>query len=490
MDSLQELINCLDRTEVCLIKSNFRLQEDKSNGKRLRLFQLIRENKVDSNEQAARLLYRSKPNAAYSNLKQRLKQNVLNFILTRQNSKRGGQMTLAEGRIDCWRLLTLAQILVARKAHQEAVRVMKLIEEVIVRFDLKAERLVLEDLYQSDPYFSNRCGMNDFQQRQMGGCLLEVQFMIEGKACCNELEELFAKGLLLSADKAENIRQTVGNLGQLYDCDKSPVVGYWYLYLAAMQSRLVGAVSEGKKYAVELRQLVCHFPEMFLISERLASEVIVAQLALCEGDFEALNSNLDVVEERHELTDELCLEVREMRFRMHVAKSEQKSASDVVQSVLNNKRCGNDRAQESKWYYHRAYLEFKAGQYRQATVTLNVALTGLNAYSMPGLESRVLELLALLESGSQELFEYRLEAFHQFLKRNREPALINYKEVCSLLKLLVRYRYDYRKITKAFQNSGLRQGSINTDCYGFESLLDFNSWLNNKFDRIGLQQIA
>jgi hypothetical protein len=490
MDSLKEIISCLDRTEVCLIKSNFRLQEDKSKGKRLRLFQLIRENKVHSDEQAAKLLYRTKPNAAYSNLKQRLKQNVLNFILSRQNSKRTGQMTLAEGRIDCWRLLTLGQILVGRKAYQEAVKVMKLIEEVILRFDLKAERLVLEDLYQSDPYFSNRCGMNDFHQRQMGGCLLEVQFMIEGKACCNELEELFGKGLLLSADKAENISQTASNLGQLYDCDKSPVVGYWYLYLSAMQARLTGSIDEAKNFASELRQLVCDFPEMFLMSERLASEVITAQLTLCEGDFEALASQLDTLEARCEMSETLCLEVKEMRFRMHVAKSELNSASAVVQGVLSKDNCGKDRAQESKWYYHRAYLEFRAGRYRPATATLNVALTGLNAYSMPSLEARVLELLALLESGSQELFEYRLEAFHQFLKRNREPALWKYKEVCSILKLLVRYRYDYNQIAEPAVNSELKHDLARRDAYGFESLLHFNAWLNNKIGQIGLSQIA
>lgn len=464
---------------MCLIKSNFRLQEGKSKGKRLRLFEVVREGKVHTDEQAAQLLYKSKPNAAYSNLKQRVKQSVLNFILSKQINKKHSEITLSEARIDCWRLLTLAQILVRRKAYQEAVKVMAMTEDLIRRFDMKTERLVLEDLYQSDAYFSNRCGMNDFHNHMLGGYLLEVQFLIGAKAACNELEDYFAAGLELCDNRKDKTTEILENLAQMQGLDHNCVIGFWYHYLAALKARFSGALHQAVKHSEELVRVVSDFPQMFLDGESLCARLLLAELYLQQGKALAMEQELVKIENVASANVQQALHIVELRFKSAMHSLDFSSAEHHLAKGLKMSATHTGCATEAKWQFHSARFHFVQRKFKTGLAALNNALNGLPADSQFSVGARVLELLSLIESGSYELFEYRLEALHQFIKRQKKANHNAYRRIVAMLKLLVRFNYDFSMFNGAHRSQMELCSGDKTDAND-QVLLDFDSWVNSK----------
>lgn len=479
MESLKEVINCLNRTEVCAIKSNFRLQEGKSKGKRLRLFELVRANRVTTDEQAAEILYEAKPNAAYSNLKHRVKQSILDFILSKQSQKKQGEESLSEARIECWRLLTLAQILVRRNAHLEALKVLSLTEELIAQYEMKTERVVLEELYQSDSILTTHRSASNFSVQMLSGYLLEVQYLIEAKAACNELERAFVSGVELCGVERQKISDSLTSLWQINEMEQNCVVGYWSNYLASLYSRMIGDDRKAVGYAEKVVQLTIENPQMYLEAQSINVRLLLAELYLRQGSPELMEVELIRIE--HLLLSKTFQPARvaELRFKAAMFNKDLMAAGIYLSHGLKLASSADDCELEYRWQYHSAHWHFLQRNRKAALSALNLSLSGLPNGSSLSVSARILELMVLLESNSEELFEYRLEALHQFLKRHHKNSLQAYRRIIGMLKLLVRFEYDYQAI-EAIYNNHINLCSEDEQGPFDQMLHDFNFWLSTK----------
>ena len=122
MKSLQSLVKILRPSEKRLLLHYYSRNTNAEEKLRLKLFKLV-DSGVESDVEAKVLLKNSSGPSAYSHLKSRLKDDILNVLLTQDTSKR-----LAQGNrsaeLDCRKKVAQSHLLLLRGARIEGINVL------------------------------------------------------------------------------------------------------------------------------------------------------------------------------------------------------------------------------------------------------------------------------------------------------------------------------------------------------------------------------
>jgi hypothetical protein len=153
MEKLIRLIQCLKPGGVQWVDDFYKARYNgtAADNKRLQLFRLLAEDKVHSNEEAARLLYHQKCNSALSHLKKRLEEDILNFLLFDLDDC--GASTITKEELKCNKLLLQGKMLIAKGIWEDGISLLKKTSRISEKYEFPDIKLASDDIlrtYSSD----------------------------------------------------------------------------------------------------------------------------------------------------------------------------------------------------------------------------------------------------------------------------------------------------------------------------------------------------
>ena len=201
LNDLAELIRVLRPGEKGLIKHLYSRNSNKEDKLRLKLFELIEANKDISDAKAKTLLGAKGGPSAYSHLKRRLKEDILNALLQQEANKRFGE-DFRIAAFECRKKLTQAYVLMFRGAYLNAIPILKQAEQLTVDYELPLERIMIAQLYRESLHTISN--YSDLEKKNNA-----ISEAIKQFEALNEVEEfsltLSAPQLFKDADK-ESLR--------------------------------------------------------------------------------------------------------------------------------------------------------------------------------------------------------------------------------------------------------------------------------------------
>lgn len=147
MDSLLRIAGSLKEGEISLIRHfyNLKKREKGEQKKRHLLFELLLKGKITDENEAARAVGYPGANVSFSNLKSRLRSDILNVMLLQESSQKFST-PYAQAQFECRRALLQGELLMSRGVYDEAVDLLTKNARLAGRYELHAEQLIIEDL--------------------------------------------------------------------------------------------------------------------------------------------------------------------------------------------------------------------------------------------------------------------------------------------------------------------------------------------------------
>ncbi len=233
MERLIRLIGMLRRGEKRLLRHLCMANTNGEKQLRLELFELIVSGKVANDKEARKALSSKQSASAYSHLKTRLREDVLNVLLLQESPKRIAQANRAAV-FECWKKLAQAYVLIFRGGKREGARILKSAAELADRFELSAEKVLINQLTRealhtfTDVDQLNTINKNINQDLSVWMDVLrseELSYVIT-------LPQVY-EGTALVEEPDFEVRM-INELRKLYENSKASKVGFWY-YLAYVE---------------------------------------------------------------------------------------------------------------------------------------------------------------------------------------------------------------------------------------------------------------
>ncbi|MGB1319041.1 MAG: hypothetical protein ACPG5W_12565, partial [Flavobacteriales bacterium] len=230
MKSLQPLVKILRPSEKRLLIHYYSRDSNSEQKLRLKLFRLA-ENGVDTDEKAKQLLGSTGGKSAYSHLKTRLKNDILNVLLTQEGSKRFAQPNRA-AELDCRKKIAQSNILLLRGARLEGMSVLNKALKISMKFELVAERLQINHLLREKFLGAGSTKElkrlndeidNDLKRYQALLFVEQQSFVLASPD--------FSKNLRSKSKQAE-YATLIEELGKLFKQHKLGRIGFWYFMAA------------------------------------------------------------------------------------------------------------------------------------------------------------------------------------------------------------------------------------------------------------------
>ena len=441
MESLVELVNCLDREEAGMIEHHFRLQSDRHKGKRLELFKLIREKRKITDGEAALLLYQSSPHSAYSHLKKRLHNNIIDLLFP--GYVKVGRTPFDQARFQSLRHLTLGRFLSERGAWQEAER--QLTEGVALckEYGLEAELMLTQELLQGTVL------------PELEGCQpVRPQRLDFSEPLSREAAEHFYHHVRLALDQDGRISAELAM--DLHSCaaqlekpmpDRSQPSQTRVLILAQTMRGLEAAAASRFDDCLEIvakaRDLMGRSPKQFSAKAHAKLRHLEARSLIAKGRCPEAASLLkqwkkEVIKGTHEYQT-----VKELWYFLALATDRIEHARLAVDEMMDDPAL-DDGFVAMKWHFYDAAVSFLEGDHERSLLLLfhNKALLKYKKKWLYGY--KWLELLNFIECRKFDLVEYRLNAFRQLLKRKDSSLVQREKYLCKIVGQLLKKNFNYQ----------------------------------------------
>ena len=493
MESLKEIVNSLERTEIGLIENYLKCQINGNNGKRLKLFKLIRKRKVDSDKKAAKTLYKTVPNSTYYHLKNRLKQDVLDLLmLNRTYGSNNSDQPYTKAQFDFSRLQLLVMNLTSKEVQLETSRAITTMRFFATQHELPLESILvaeMETLYQEH--------LQSIPDTKRLILYAEEQFLVfkhvyMARMCFKNL--YYAQMATERYDKNDlgNTVEVLVELKKDLDQKESVIIRYWYCLLSTMYNWIFYNYKQGIKFAVQALEVVKQHPERFSPKQTIKTKLLSAILHLQVGNYRQSEEEINQVLQNVSPDSIGYLQLLEPLVHIKFFESDVKAASGLIQEGISHPKLDRDNLRKAKWQYYQAYLEFSKGNFQESLNLLfhNKEITKYKSKWLIG--CKLLELMNLIELEKYDLAEYRFEALKQLLKRQKGRNDDRIKLIRTLLGSLIKKDFDFNKTgftcSKELKSLAQKSGQYRWVPFGYE-LVRFDRWLVTKINTVELYPV-
>jgi len=140
MKKLTAIINKLTPWEGTQLCNHYKQDGKRETTLRLRLFNLIVKNPKITGIEAAQKIYKKKPDAAFSNLKRRLIDDILDLLIA-QNSQSLYNYRLSQVKHDCQKKMLAAKIIIRRGEHDIGSKILENLLKTAEKYELFNEAI-------------------------------------------------------------------------------------------------------------------------------------------------------------------------------------------------------------------------------------------------------------------------------------------------------------------------------------------------------------
>lgn len=481
MERLVGLVKILRRGEKRLLRHLYSAVTNGEDPLRLELFNLVESGKVKTDEAALLALGKSQSASAFSHLKTRLREDILNVLLLQESPKRIAQANRA-ATFECRKKLAQAYVLISRGAFQEGIEVLKFAQTIAERFELVAEIVLMNHLIREAVHLVK-------DARQLHRVNSDINNNVEKWRDILRAEELAlvmtAPNLFKEATGTEEGINTklIEELQTLFEKNGSARIGLWY-YLAYIEyttskAMYLEAIDAGKKFVI----LVENNPSIHSKNDVAGSNQMLGTAYLNVRNYSNAIIHFTNSDKNFPVAGNNRLMNLELLYRAYVGSGNNVKALETVNLALNHPRVKAKSATLPRWYFLQSCVQFVSGDIDGAHRNLNRDSYLTKQRDDWNVQFRLLEIMIMIERKEEEWIDFRIQTLRKFFSRNRKLLTPRVKASLDILSAVLRRGLEFDGLGKNTE-SLLRQSLDESEGYKWNAegaeVIRLDLWVQSK----------
>jgi tetratricopeptide (TPR) repeat protein len=442
MQRLSAIIRVMRNGEKRLLRH---IYSDVTNGEeqlRLKLFNLIDKGQVSTDAEAKEALGQKGARSAYSHLKSRLREDIINVLLLQESPKRIPQPKGAAA-FECRKKLAQAFLLLPRGAIVEGTDILRNARLLAEKYELVAESILIDHLVREQVHLiksqQQLDDLNTSINRNMSvwADILrseEISLMMTLPHLFKESEEL-SDGML----REDRIRE----LRELFTRSGSARVGFWY-YLAfiefANRNRMYAESIEAGK---EFIRLVSDNPSIWSKNNLAGANQMLGTAYLSTREFAAAVGHFTVADRNFPAAGNNRLMNLELLFRAQAGLGDHAAALSTVERAKAHPRYATKPETQAIWLFHQTCAQFSLGEHNDAFRSVNLDGYLQKQRDDRNPQFRILETLILIAQEDHEWIEFKLNTLRKLIARYRNLGTPRVKAAINIISSLLRNGLDF-----------------------------------------------
>ncbi len=485
MEGLKNIVNSLNKREIALVRLLYSHKSNAEESYRLKLFELIKKSKDLDDKKARDNIYKGKTLSAFSHLKKRLQNDILNIIQFQETTKKF-RTRIATVSVEVKKMIVFSEILYKRGLTDEGDSIIYDGIKLADKYELPAEEYILTEMQRiRHGYTKGDKTINQFKKK-IEKCVNEIKINADSIGIYYDLSVKNQFKSNQSVEELKNQELQIKNLHKNFISSKIAKNGFWYysaeMYHHNRQNNFEKAVEYGLKLAeliknnasigsaVQIATVNKEISEIYIASSKYAVAIPHANESLTNLN-PALNNYL------------LTLETL---FYPHFYLGQYIEAEEVLKRAIAHPRFWTRKITFTRWNYFSACLEFARGNYKKCNELLrNDSKNLLADKGELQLGFRLLTIMLMVETGKEDLLEYELDSFRKSFVTIKNYKLDRIKLIQKILASLNREGWHFAKIQKKEAD---KFELLKTDAkclwqpLGFE-LIQFEKWIEAAIKR-------
>ena len=455
MKYLCELIHSFSEEESELIVKHYLLKRN-SYSKRLKLFNMIKHEGVKDDRVAAKRLYNRAPNAAFSQLKKRLREDILNLLLT-FNLQSDNFCSYMEAEMRASKLILQGKILIKRGLSDAGTLLLKKAFNLAGSYEaFEVQALAYEAL---KSYSDNNDDIPELHDMELEFSknvdilydLINLR-ITHAESEADEFHEPEIQGIQEHLTPFPYNEQVVCH----QDPHRSARLQFQYTMKLTEEFRQQKMYQRARETAEEILPILDHENQVLTPGQKGIYYGQFAEILMClrfyrEAVFYAEKScrYLKPMHERH-------LASMIIQFKGYFYQHETDDAAVMLDRIgeMLEATCPK-RINEYELY--RAWLAFLNEDTKASIKLLNKCFKLSGSYTIVSLNGKLLELLNLLKMKDFSWFDYKLDSFRKYLQSAPEHLnLARFQLIFKLFNALKLNKYNLQTLEDGKPSEMLR----------------------------------
>jgi tetratricopeptide (TPR) repeat protein len=485
MKVLTPLIQSLKPGEVQLVRYYYKMQITNEVVKRHLLFDLIKNKQVNTDEDACRIIYNKKPNAAYSQLKKRLKNDILNMLLL-QDSKSRFNTPFARAEFDARRMIIEGDMLISRGISKEGVKILQKAAEISKEFELFNEYSLANDILLS--HLSIKNGVKEYEKYhgKIKLSLHSLEKFIKSKDYYHKILVPNIFNLNKESELIAFCKKAMKELEHDFETTASSRIGYYYYYVSIFYYNMVKDYKNAYKAAQQFLEIITEHKPIQSKRNTADAHLQIGFIALQLGDYKSAAKNTENALKNFKagLINELT--TLEVLFLSCYYDSNWKKSHEILNRALHHPKLNSNQFLPAKWNYYRTCLLFKEKKFEEASMALNDCSELLNDRTGWLYGYKMMDILLAFENGTEFLIDSKVANFRKIIRKQNGVSIERPKVILKILETLIRKHYNFKDAGKIQKHMLDLLEDKNTN-YTWEpmghELIPFNEWFESKITR-------
>jgi len=482
MERLVGIVKILRKGEKRLLRHLYSASTNGEDRLRLELFNLIDSGRVRTDSEAMVVLSRKHGRSAFSHLKARLREDILNVLLLQETAKRIAQPNRA-ATFECRKKLAQAYVLIFRGAYKEGLSIIESVKPLAEKYELAAELVLMNQLVREAVHLIrdskhlsqinhdidvNHSRWNDILRSEKLALTMTVPHLLKESGT----NENFGSGL-----------EVIEELDLLFKRSGSARVGVWY-FLAFIEhanssGKYEDAISAGHRFI----ELVNSSPSIWSRNDVGGSNQMLGTAYLSTRDFPNATKHFGVADKYFPVAGNNRLANMEMLFRSQIGMGDYAAALRTVEAAQTHPRIRARAATLPRWFYFQACVQLKMGDADASFRILNQEGYLTKQQDEWNAWFRIVEMMAMVEQRDEEWIDFKLQTLRKFIARYRKLGAPRVKAAVELLSAILRKGLVFDNLGKKAEE-GLKLSLAEAEGYEWSpegaEVVRFDLWVQSK----------
>lgn len=482
MELLFSLIKSLKPKEKRYLRRLYLSQPNGEDKKRLALLEILLEGKVMNDKEVAAKIYGGSPNSAFSHMKRRLKEDLLNFLLIQDSSKQFKSKKTRDW-IDVNKMIIQGEILLSRGIFGEARKIFEKALMISEENELLSE--VIRIKIKMRESFGSREGLPEYLKYSSG-----VDIYLEEFVTFSKVRDFFFKVRLpnvFETNKLQLVGEYESIILELRDRIKGSSLDstkFFYFLSEITFWELKRDYSQAIYFAENLKKLIESSPRYKSSKNDIAgANMTISNLLILKGDYSQAEDYAKIAMDNFIIGRANELRAMEFLFFALLRQEKYEKALDIVEQALLHDQIEKNLITKGKWLFFKSATYFNL-----ADVNISLSILRENTYILKDktgwvLGYRILEMMIAIENRDYYLVTFLLNNYYHHLNRIKEANTARAKIIGQILRSYMRYGDDLKLIIEKNANKIKLLSDQSDDFFwnplGYE-IVRFDQWLLNR----------
>jgi hypothetical protein len=482
MKELLLLVKSLNKREIALIRGVYSSRLNSEEKWRLKLFEyLIQSKKVDENGLKADLGYKGSK-SAFSHLKTRFRNDVLNVIMLQESNKKF-RSPMNSASFEVKKKMAFSELLYRRGLTDLGDQVIKEGVEISKKYEFFVENYVLIETQRISQGVTKGQKVIDKFNLEVVEVVKVVEANSKAIGLFNDFTARYINKKGLDENKLNTGRIILEDLKKIYTKFPYARIGFWYFRAALSFYNQLQDFDNAYIYGESLVRITENSPALYSQVNFAGANKDLAEVCLSGKRFElALKYSIAALGQFNPKLNNYLLTL-ENYFQASFYLGNYELSNLIIFEAIEHPRFFVKKETKAKWDYYKSCLLFKLKDFSSSLKLLNF---NSNIYLLDKgelqLGYRLMLILLYIETGKYELLDFELDSFRKSLFNLKGYNIERVKIILKILKRLEKENFE-------FNNFDLYINLINEfDCdkftrwqtLGFE-IVNFPEWFYSKF---------